>query len=322
MSTMYFDPALYPESTVTLTSLNGTFAPKRVAVPEGQGIFLGRLMDNNDPPSVPRFNSKVVSRQHAILSQPTAGRWQIKDAGSSSGTFLQNQRFGDQPYRLSEQGKESGLFEVHDGDIIQLGEDYVANGATHKCIKILINLPSPSPTGTSLSADNNSYEDGSFVDYAADPDVKREVENEFLTLWASLTTPLVFGKLNRAPPLGLATAGQAAYSTGTLSNSSPSTSWQQQPQVRKYSAEAPPSPTTGHPSSPAAALTAPSPADASLRKDCVAFVRQLQWDSNELRDRLVVMVEAGDAKILGFYRSLKQFPSAFKDVVTKHANGK
>lgn len=311
MSTMYFDPALFPESTVTLTSLNGTFTTKRVAVPEGQGIFFGRLMDSNDVASVPRFNSKVVSRQHAILSQPTAGRWQIKDAGSSSGTFLQNQRFGDQPYRLSEQGKESSLFEVHDGDIIQLGEDYVANGGTHKCIKILINLPSVSPPGTNLSIESEA--DSGFFDYATDPDVKREVENEFFTIWASLTTPLVFGKLNRSQPLALGFSGAlsnmpAGYS-GTLSGS-PSANLQT---PRKFSTDA------NSPTTPQASL---NPAEAGVRSECVAFIRQLQWDSNEIRDRLVIMVESGDAKIIGFYRSLKQFPSAFKDVVTKHAMSK
>ena len=56
----------------------------------------------------------------------------MKDAGSSSGTFLQNPRFGDKPYRLSDQGKESSMFELHDGDMIQLGEDYDLGGGTNQ----------------------------------------------------------------------------------------------------------------------------------------------------------------------------------------------
>jgi len=66
---------------------------------------------------------------------------------------LQNQRFGDQPYRLSEQGKESSQFEIHDGDIIQLGEEFVTNGVTHNAIKIHIKLPTQSPQGTNLSTE-------------------------------------------------------------------------------------------------------------------------------------------------------------------------
>lgn len=310
MSTMYFDPSLYPESTVVLTSMNGTFSPKRAAVPEGQSIFMGRLMDNNDVATVPRFNSKVVSRQHCVLSQPTVGRWQIKDAGSSSGTFLQNQRFGDQPYRLSEQGKESSLFELHDGDIIQMGEDYVTNGVTHKCIKIQINLPNPTPQST-------LQDDGDYVDYTNDPDVRREVENEFTVMWESLTSPLVFGKLNHFTPQSYSYGTLNSHS-GSYSANSPSSSWLQN-QSRKFSADNQQAPTTPVGSAPTSNV---SSADAGVRSECITFIRQLQWDSNEIRDRLVMMVEGGDAKILGFYRSLKQFPSAFKDVVTKHAMSK
>lgn len=121
---------MYPDSTLTLISLNGTFSSKRVAVPESQQILVGRLTDPNDVNYIPKFNSKVVSRNHAAFVQQggkvrtcrvgasrapilplrtcrspigAAPQFFIKDVGSASGTFLQNPRFGDKPYRLSEQ---------------------------------------------------------------------------------------------------------------------------------------------------------------------------------------------------------------------------
>ena len=45
------------------------------------------------------------------------GTVQIKDVGSSSGTFLNR-------LRLSSSGKESKPFTVKSGDLIQLGVDY------------------------------------------------------------------------------------------------------------------------------------------------------------------------------------------------------
>ena len=74
-------------------------------------------------------------------------------------------------------------------------------------------------------------------------------------------------------------------------------------------------------SSPTGSAGAANGGDGGQKGECIAFIRQLQWDTNDTRDRLVQLVEAGDAKILGFYRSLKQFPSAFKDVVSKHVAG-
>jgi len=125
----YYDPEGFPDSTVTLVSLNDAFSPKRVAIPEGKTVVFGRLTsDSTDSPVIPKFQSKVVSRQHCILTYQ-GGKFLIKDTGSSSGTFLLSARFGDNPYRLSEQGRESNLFEVYDGDTIQLGEDFDQGGS-------------------------------------------------------------------------------------------------------------------------------------------------------------------------------------------------
>ncbi|KAI5283806.1 hypothetical protein KEM52_003214, partial [Ascosphaera acerosa] len=62
------------------------------------------------------FKSKVVSRKHCEFSY-TAGKWYLKDVGSSSGTFLNH-------IRLSQPGQASRLYQVKDGDIVQLGIDF------------------------------------------------------------------------------------------------------------------------------------------------------------------------------------------------------
>lgn len=59
---------MYPDATLKLVSLNGTFATKSVAIPEGQSILIGRLTDPQDLATIPKFASKVVSRNHASLS--------------------------------------------------------------------------------------------------------------------------------------------------------------------------------------------------------------------------------------------------------------
>lgn len=85
------------------------------------------------------FKSKVVSRQHAELfldnkedgSPPTL--W-AKDTKSSSGSFLNH-------IRLSGPGLESRLFQVKDGDVLQLGVDY--QGGTeemYRCVKMRVEI--------------------------------------------------------------------------------------------------------------------------------------------------------------------------------------
>ena len=65
----YFDPVGHVESTLVLTSTNGTFSTKMVAVPEGQLVSIGRLTDPTDSDIVPKFVSAVVSRKHAAFTQ-------------------------------------------------------------------------------------------------------------------------------------------------------------------------------------------------------------------------------------------------------------
>jgi len=62
----------------------------------------------------------------------------LKDAGSSAGTFIQGSRYGDKPYRLSVQGAESSPFELHDGDLIQFGEDYHQEGGKNLFLFLIV----------------------------------------------------------------------------------------------------------------------------------------------------------------------------------------
>jgi len=83
------------------------------------------------------FKSKVVSRSHAEISADNAGNFWVKDMKSSSGTFLNH-------IRLSAPGLESRLFQVKDGDVLQLGVDY--QGGTeemYRCVKMKVEFNRP-----------------------------------------------------------------------------------------------------------------------------------------------------------------------------------
>ena len=123
-------------NSLTLLPENTSFRQKKVAV-LSQPVILGRLLDGQDPNAVQpgwiRFNSKVVSRSHAKLSFAN-GIFLIQDTKSSSGTYVNGER-------LSHQGTESQPRELHDGDIIKLGEDYNQDGIVHQCVMFKVKLP-------------------------------------------------------------------------------------------------------------------------------------------------------------------------------------
>lgn len=74
-------------------------------------------LNPSEPSDAPvGFKSKVVSRKHCEFSFVN-GRWQIRDVGSSSGTFLNH-------IRLSQPNVASKPFPVKDGDVVQLGIDF------------------------------------------------------------------------------------------------------------------------------------------------------------------------------------------------------
>jgi hypothetical protein len=102
-------------------------------------ICIGRFTDQSDTSKL-AFNSKVVSRAHAEIWSDN-GKFYIKDAKSSSGTFLNR-------LRLSPAGSESKPHQLKDGDIVQLGVDYQGNGIddNYKSVKMRIEVQRISPS--------------------------------------------------------------------------------------------------------------------------------------------------------------------------------
>lgn len=79
------------------------------------------------------FKSKVVSRKHCEFWCEN-GQWLIRDVKSSSGTFLNH-------VRLSPPNVESKPWQVHDGDLVQLGIDFKGGEeAVFRCVKMRVEL--------------------------------------------------------------------------------------------------------------------------------------------------------------------------------------
>lgn len=102
-------------------------------------LCIGRFTDQSDASKL-GFKSKVVSRAHAEIWSDN-GKFYIKDARSSSGTFLNR-------LRLSPAGSESKPHQLKDGDIVQLGADYQGNGTddNYKSVKMRIEVERKSPS--------------------------------------------------------------------------------------------------------------------------------------------------------------------------------
>ena len=101
----------------------GSLGVKSTSLRENVEKTIGRAGNRVDI----SYNSKVISRKHAILLLKNQKIY-IKDAGSSSGTFVNLKR-------LSAIGKESEFYELKDEDVIQLGESYQQNEVTHQCVQ-------------------------------------------------------------------------------------------------------------------------------------------------------------------------------------------
>lgn len=99
-------------------------------------LKIGRISSSGEPPSDPDFigfKSKVVSRAHAEI-WTVNGEFYIRDTKSQSGTFLN-------AMRLSEPGKESKPFKLHDNDIVQFGVDFRGSEENEaKCVSMKINI--------------------------------------------------------------------------------------------------------------------------------------------------------------------------------------
>ncbi|KAL2918040.1 hypothetical protein HK105_202454 [Polyrhizophydium stewartii] len=205
------------ELPLTIIPLFGSFEGQRlITLPADVPLVIGRLIDPNESyVGTLRFTSKVVSRRHAQLLFHDKKVY-IQDIKSSSGTFLNDER-------LSQQGVESQLFQLHSGDIVRLGEDCEVNGVMHQsvCMKVIIpqldeELVSPisgsknrislqpslrasgdnlAKSTSSLLESSRSYDNFANLDASMDAGAsltidtqfKYDIENEFNAVWASLT---------------------------------------------------------------------------------------------------------------------------------------
>ncbi|KAJ3223921.1 hypothetical protein HK099_000517 [Clydaea vesicula] len=149
-----------------------------------QVVKLGRLLENSsDANTNLTFHSKVVSRNHALLIIFN-GKIFIQDTKSSSGTFLNSQR-------LSPQQVESSKIEVHDGDIIALGEDCDVLGVIHQCIVFRILFGENSLKKYELNPNCFDHIEDEYLDKCMDnfidPQVKAIVEIELNAIWSNLS---------------------------------------------------------------------------------------------------------------------------------------
>jgi pSer/pThr/pTyr-binding forkhead associated (FHA) protein len=100
-----------------LNPLNDTFTTKTLVIPPGGSIKIGRKVNQSmtaDPGNA-IFDAKVLSRTHAQFVREDDRIW-IQDLQSSNGTFLNG-------LRLSEEGIQSQLRELKDGDKLEFGVD-------------------------------------------------------------------------------------------------------------------------------------------------------------------------------------------------------
>jgi pSer/pThr/pTyr-binding forkhead associated (FHA) protein len=105
---------------ITCIPLQSTFVKSRgIVIREEETIMIGRAKDGVESENSLQFSTRVVSRKHAEIIYRNG--LHIRDTGSSSGTFLNEQR-------LSSLMQESDLHELHSGDIIRLGDDCILNG--------------------------------------------------------------------------------------------------------------------------------------------------------------------------------------------------
>ncbi|OZJ02974.1 hypothetical protein BZG36_03148 [Bifiguratus adelaidae] len=108
------------------------FAVIRRSIPHGKVIKVGRYTERVNMENI-TFKSKVVSRSHAEI-WTRDDKVFIKDTGSSSGTFLNHMR-------LSGPNQESTPFELHEGDILQLGCDFQGGCEdVFRCVKMRVEL--------------------------------------------------------------------------------------------------------------------------------------------------------------------------------------
>lgn len=122
------------EYQVRVDCSKGAQGVRILTLDEGQNIVIGRMTSPQDVSTATalKFDSKVISRKHAILSIIDK-KLCIKDTQSSSGTFLNGQR-------LSSQAEESDYIELITGDEVALGEDCDVDGVLYQRVFLKLTL--------------------------------------------------------------------------------------------------------------------------------------------------------------------------------------
>ncbi|KAJ3152295.1 hypothetical protein HDU89_001515 [Geranomyces variabilis] len=176
---------------VSFIPLNNNASNRRMVNLENE-TPIGRLLDKDEPALTSlKFASKVVSRQHGMMGF-VDGKLYIQDTKSSSGTFLNAKR-------LSAQGLASAKFEVHDGDVIRLGEDCEVGGVIHQSVVLKVifgramfrdRLGSRSGSQDISRMENAENITEAYVDFSTNPQVQAAVDAEFNIIWNSLTAGL------------------------------------------------------------------------------------------------------------------------------------
>lgn len=113
-----------PEATpiLSLHPMTGAFQRKCIRVPYFPDVLrIGRQTNAKTVPTTTNgyFDSKVLSRQHAVIWADANGRIWIRDVKSSNGTFVNG-------LRLSSENRDSEPHELREHDTLELGIDIVS----------------------------------------------------------------------------------------------------------------------------------------------------------------------------------------------------
>lgn len=113
-----------PEATpiLSLHPMTGAFQRKCIRVPYFPDVLrIGRQTNAKTVPTTNNgyFDSKVLSRQHAVIWADANGRIWIRDVKSSNGTFVNG-------LRLSSENRDSEPHELREHDTLELGIDIVS----------------------------------------------------------------------------------------------------------------------------------------------------------------------------------------------------
>ncbi len=111
-----------PPPTLALLPMTGAFQRKCIRVPFFPDVLrIGRQTNAKTVPTATNgyFDSKVLSRQHAVVWADATGRIWIRDVKSSNGTFVNG-------LRLSTENRDSEPHELREHDTLELGIDIVS----------------------------------------------------------------------------------------------------------------------------------------------------------------------------------------------------